>query len=138
MRPVPAAGRRSLRRLGVGSRTASRSSPAYGRLDARETLMGTVHMHSLPAKSAMLAGRGPVSALVGVVTDRVQIYWRTSDGVKADALSHAHERSDESFFVLTGSMTFELETGSQTVPARSFCHFPIGVFHRIASVTTPL
>ena len=60
--------------------------------------MSTVHVHPLPAASGMLAGRGPVHPALGVLTDRVQIYWRTCDDVKADPLSHAHERSDEFFF----------------------------------------
>lgn len=92
----------------------------------------------LPSGSAFLSGRGPVDPEVGVETSRLQVYYRRADDLRPDERAHAHEASDELFIVLEGSLVAEVEGSSHIVGPRQFCHFPIGVFHRIVRVVGPL
>ena len=100
--------------------------------------MRSFRSRDLPAGSAFLAGRGPVDAQVGVRTERLQVYWRTGDDLRADERSHAHERSEEMFVVLRGSVVVEVEGEEHEVGPRQYGHFPVGLFHRIARVVEPL
>lgn len=96
------------------------------------------HVAKLPETSAFLAGRGPVQHKLGVTTEHVQIYYRRDDDLHIDAHAHAHAACDEFFVVLSGTMTFEVRGESYVIQAGEFCHFPAGVFHRVAQVTRPL
>ena len=100
--------------------------------------MAQFHHRPLPDTSAFLAGRGPVTPGVGVQTEQIQIYYRREDDLRSDEQAHAHEACDEFFVVLGGSITFEIEGEEHVVRARELCHFPPGVFHRIAAVSGPL
>ena len=100
--------------------------------------MPQFHHEPLPETSAFLAGRGPVTPGVGVQTEQIQIYYRRDDDLRPDEQLHAHETCDEFFVVLSGSMTFEVDGVERVVRAREFCHFPRGLFHRIAAVSRPL
>jgi mannose-6-phosphate isomerase-like protein (cupin superfamily) len=91
----------------------------------------------LPEVSALLSGRGPIDPGVGVVTERVQIYWRRDDD-RIDARAHAHTACDEFFLVLQGSLVFEVEGEERVVGPRQWCHFATGTFHRISRVVPPI
>jgi len=95
-------------------------------------------VRSLPDGSAFLAGRGPVTPGVGVETAELQIYYRLADDPGVDERSHAHERSDEFFIVLSGSLVVEVEGEAHVVGPGQYCHFPIGVFHRIVRAVPPI
>jgi mannose-6-phosphate isomerase-like protein (cupin superfamily) len=100
--------------------------------------MSTKLARDLPRVSAFLAGRGPVDPAVGVVTESLQVHFRTSDDLHVDERSHAHLRCDEMFIVLEGSLVIETEGQRHVIGPRQFCHFPAGRFHRIVAVTTPI
>ncbi len=100
--------------------------------------MSGFHLRDLPAASGFLAGRGPVAPGTGVETTQLQVYWRRSDDVRPDERSHAHARCDELFVVLTGAIVVEVEGAEHVVGPRQFCHFPVGLFHRIVRVVPPL
>lgn len=99
--------------------------------------MTSIQHGDLPDVSAFLAGRGPVPD-GAVKTDRIQIYYRRDDDLRVDERSHAHTACDELFIVLAGSIVLDVEGREHVVGPRQFCHFPVGVFHRIVRVSGPL
>lgn len=100
--------------------------------------MTTKLARDIPQASAFLAGRGPVDPSVGIVTETLQVYYRTSDDLRVDERSHAHQRCDEMFIVLSGSLVIETDGGRERVGPRQFCHFPAGQFHQIVAVEAPI
>lgn len=88
-------------------------------------------IRDLPTSSAFLAGRGPVDPAVGVVTERLQVFWRLADLRDGEARLHAHTRGDELFVVLSGFLVVEVGGAEHVVGPRQWCHFDVGVFHRI-------
>lgn len=75
---------------------------------------------------------------MGVHTERIQIYYRGGDDQVVDQRSHAHTDCDEFFIVHSGAIVFDVEGEERSVGAREFCHFPVGVYHKIVRVTSPL
>lgn len=106
----------------------------HRRPGASPAAAGTWTRADLPTTSAFLAGRGPVHPVAGVVTDRVQVYWRRPDDLRTDAAAHAHTASDELFVVLAGAIVFEVGGAEHAVGPRQVAHFPVGCLHRIVRV----
>lgn len=95
-------------------------------------------IRDLPTTSAFLAGRGPVDPALGVVTERLQVFWRLADLRDGEPRLHAHTRGDELFVVLAGTLVVEVGGEERRVGPRQWCHFGVGVFHRIVRAEGPL
>lgn len=99
--------------------------------------MKRFHHYPLPDHSALLSGRLPLDEL-GFQSDHLQVWYNNTEQAWSDNGSHAHEKSDECFIVLKGSLVVEVEGERFTIQAREFCCFPRGVYHAVVEVHPPV
>lgn len=96
-----------------------------------------LHHKKLPEYSALLSGKMP-SDEIGFQSERIQIWYNnTNHGWKDDKL-HAHQESDEIFIVLKGCLTIQLQDSEFELNSGEFCCFPVGLFHSVKKVETPV
>ncbi|MDX1615373.1 MAG: cupin domain-containing protein [Candidatus Promineifilaceae bacterium] len=96
------------------------------------------HHKPLPPFSTLLAGPAPPDE-IGFSSDKLQIWYNNADEswVGQGERPHRHERSDECFIVLRGTLTVQVEGRQVRVGPGEFCCFPAGVDHAIMAVETP-
>lgn len=91
----------------------------------------------LPSYSTLLSGK-VVPDEIGSQSDMLQIWYNNSSSPWTDEGLHAHQKSDECFVILKGSVTVQVDDEFHQIEAGSFCFFPKGIFHGIVSVTPPV
>ncbi len=99
--------------------------------------MSSFHHKKLPDHSTLLMGRAPRDE-TGFRSARLQIWYNHTDEPWQDDGLHAHEASDECFAVLRGSLTVEVAGAVHKIRAGEFCCFPVGVYHAVVEVETPV
>jgi mannose-6-phosphate isomerase-like protein (cupin superfamily) len=99
--------------------------------------MTNYHHRQLPSFSTLLSGPTPRNEL-GFRSDHLQIsYFNTNEGW-GDPLPHAHQKSDECYLVLCGSLVLEIEGEQVPLGPREFCCIPKGTYHQIVKVQPPI
>ncbi|MCC6300240.1 MAG: cupin domain-containing protein [Anaerolineales bacterium] len=94
------------------------------------------HHAKLPDFSTLLSGNTPRDE-VGFQTDVLQIWYNNTDKSWVDSAPHYHEKSDEIFIVLKGTLHVEVDGQIHTIGPREFCCFPAGTWHSIVRVEVP-
>ena len=100
--------------------------------------MPPIEVRSLPDRSAILAGRGPVDPDTGVISSTMQIWYCNTAESWCDEREHAHRDCDEAFIVLRGEVVVECDGKEHVVGPRQVCVFPPQTFHRVVRATPPV
>ena len=100
--------------------------------------MSKIHHKKLPDFSTILSGRGPIQNEFGFKSNNLQIWYNNTDQPWIDDKAHAHQDCTECFIVTKGSILVEVEGEEYLIGPREYCYFPVGVFHRIIKVNTPV
>ena len=95
------------------------------------------HHKKLPNHSTLLTGKVPPDE-VGFISEKLQIWYNNTDTPWRDEGLHMHKESDECFIVLKGSLEVQVEDEHFTIKEREFCCFPVGSYHAVREVHTPI